>query len=101
MMLNCFSFTPPRIHPLLYWQGKFDEGVATFESHVDDFISAMKGLVGNACMTTKMHGLMHVGEDLKRLKHQLYALSTYPFETGLMRFKAWLKSGNKPLTQIR
>lgn len=82
-------------------QEKFDRSVEIFEAHVDDFIKTMKSLVGDACMTTKMHGLMHVAEDMKRLRQQLYAFSTYPFENGLMRFKTWLKSGNQPLAQIR
>ena len=82
-------------------QDRFEWAVSTFEKHADDFIAAMKSMAGAACMTSKMHGLLHVSEDLRRLKQQLYGVSTYPFETALMRFKSWLRSGNQPLKQIR
>lgn len=93
--------TSAHLLAVILWQGHFESSVRIFETHADDFIAVMKRMLGDACMTSKMHGLLHVSEDLRRLNQQLYGMSTYPFETALMKFKTWLRSGNKPLTQIQ
>lgn len=72
-----------------------------FEDHVLKFLEINIAVVGEMCMTSKMHGFSHVIDDLKKFKCQLYALSTYCFETALQDYHTMLRSGHKPLEQIR
>lgn len=72
-----------------------------FEDHVRKFLEINIEVIGEMCMTSKMHGFNHVVEDLRAYSCQLYTLSTYPFETALQDIQSMLRSGNRPLQQIR
>jgi hypothetical protein len=83
------------------FQEKFKEDVDVFDKHVREFLEIMKANVGDECMNSKMHSLFHVTQDLKNFACQLYANSAYIFENSLSNFKKWLRSGNRPLQQIK
>lgn len=82
-------------------QDRFETCLEIFQEHVLHFLKATKTAVGDECMTSKMHSFAHVILDLRKFRTQLYANSAYPFETSVQRFRGWLRSGNKPLHQIR
>lgn len=83
------------------FQDLFDVQLDVFDKHALHFLESMKRCVGDECMTSKMHGFSHVILDLRKFRTQLHASSTYCFETSIQRFRAWLRSGHKPLEQIR
>lgn len=86
---------------MTYFQVKHKKDLLIFENHVCMFLIINMEVIGEMCMTSKMHGFYHVIEDLKLYKCQLYTNSTYPFETALQDFQTMLRSGNQPLHQIK
>ena len=71
------------------------------ETHVNKFLQMFMKDVGETCMTSKLHGISHIADDLRNFKCQLYAMSAYTFENAIGEIRRKLRSGNKPLQQMR
>ena len=80
---------------------KHAKDIDVFDKHVDKFLEMFMAQAGETCMTSKLHGLYHVKDDLKMYKCQLYAMSAYEFENAIGEIRRKLRSGNKPLQQMR
>lgn len=65
------------------------------------FLRAYKSALGDACMTSKAHGLVHMLDDCETHECHLEALSAYPFENFQSIWKNLIKTGFLPLVQIR
>jgi hypothetical protein len=52
-------------------------------------------------MTYKFHTLYHMLDDLLHYACQLDFLSSYMYENFHARWRRWLRTGNKPLPQLR
>ncbi|XP_050509093.1 uncharacterized protein LOC126886267 [Diabrotica virgifera virgifera] len=66
-----------------------------FEKYIDDF----KIIYGVQFITSNIHNLEHVVDDVNRFG-QLFTISTYPFENTLFQLKKLLRQGNNSLQQI-
>ena len=80
---------------------KHDKDIVIFDTHVKKFLEMFMAQAGETCMTSKLHGLSHVVDDLKNFRCQLYAMSAYEFENAIGEIRRKLRSGNKPLQQMR
>lgn len=80
---------------------KHAKDIVVFDNHVKKFLEMFMEQAGETCMTSKLHGLAHVADDLKLFKCQLYAMSAYEFENAIGEIRRKLRSGNKPLQQMR
>lgn len=63
------------------------------------FISDYKRIYGNEFLTSNVHNLDHVVDDVARFG-VLYSISAYPFENSLYTLKRMLRQGKQPLVQI-
>lgn len=66
-----------------------------FKDYIDGFIH----IYGRDMISSNVHNLCHVVEDVKRFGN-LSNISAYPFENALYSIKLQLRSGNRPLAQI-
>lgn len=69
------------------------------ETLFDHFIEYFREIYGQAYMTSNIHNLTHVIDDV-RMFGELDTFSAYPFENMLGRIKRLLKSGKNPLVQV-
>lgn len=70
--------------------------------HIRLFIEIYTNEVqGLSAMTYKMHSLIHLIDDLVKYLCHMEFLSSYKYENFHSKWKTWLRSGNKPLEQIR
>lgn len=65
----------------------------------DNFINDYKTLYGAQFLTSNLHNLNHVTEDVERFGI-LQSINAYPFENYLGMIKKLLRPGKHPLTQI-
>lgn len=65
----------------------------------DSFIADYKQLYGSECLTSNVHNLTHIVEDVKRFG-KLSTISAYPFENVLGTIKRMIRGGKNPLQQI-
>lgn len=65
----------------------------------DDFITDYKALYGSHYITSNMHNLNHVVEDVKRFGI-LQSISAYPFESALYTIKRKLRPNQNAIVQI-
>lgn len=63
------------------------------------FVQAYKKIYGLQFITSNVHNLIHVVDDVKRFG-ALPTISTYPFENQLYKIKSKVKAGSNPLAQI-
>lgn len=66
-----------------------------FEKFVVDF----KQIYGSEFMTSNIHNLLHISEDVHRFGI-LSSISAYPFENCLGKIKRIIRAGHSPLPQI-
>lgn len=69
------------------------------ESLFNDFIDGYIEIYGKDTISSNVHNLCHVVDDIKRFG-ELMVLNAYPFENQLYSIKKLLRSGNLPLSQI-
>lgn len=69
------------------------------ESLFKTFVEISKNLYGREFMTSNVHNLLHIVEDVERFE-PLPSLSAYPFESYLGKMKNIIRAGHKPLIQI-
>lgn len=67
-----------------------------FNSFFTDYTALDKSVA-----TSKVHGLTHVADDVKRQNVHLEALGAYKYENFQRLWGNTLRSGTKPLAQIR
>ena len=77
------------------------ERLVTAREDIRVFLEGWKITFGEAGFTYKMHSMLHVIDDCENFGCHLEYLSSYPFENFHSKWKTWLRSGNKPLEQIR
>ncbi|XP_055605845.1 uncharacterized protein LOC129754015 [Uranotaenia lowii] len=65
----------------------------------NDFINSFKSLYGVEYVTSNIHNLCHVVDEVERFG-DLSTLSAYPFENYLHTLKKLLKAGPNPLAQV-
>lgn len=65
----------------------------------DDFITNYKRIYGVEFITSNVHNLEHVVDDVARYGI-LSSISAYPFENSLFSIKRMLRAGKHPLVQI-
>ncbi|XP_055604411.1 uncharacterized protein LOC129752669 [Uranotaenia lowii] len=65
----------------------------------NDFIDEYKALYGIEYLTSNIHNLCHIVDEVERFG-PLFTLSAYPFENYLHSLKKMLRSGPLPLNQI-
>lgn len=63
------------------------------------FIEIFAELYGEHHITSNVHNLAHVVDDVERFG-ELESFSAYPFENQLRKIKRKLRTGNRPLTQV-
>lgn len=63
------------------------------------FIEQFKHLYGEDYITSNVHNLIHLVDDVKRFG-PLHKFSAYPFESKLFEIKNLIRTGSKPLAQI-
>lgn len=62
------------------------------------FVDHYKDFYGADCITSNVHNLVHVVDEVKRFG-VLHTFSSYPFENKLYLIKRMLREGNHPLAQ--
>lgn len=65
-----------------------------------DYVEMYIDIYGLDSINSNVHNLCHLMDDVERFGG-LRNISAYPFESGLYRIKRKLKTGAKPLAQIR
>lgn len=65
----------------------------------DDFVLEFKSIYGPQFMTSNIHNLVHIIEDVQRFG-PLHSISAYPFESNLGKMKDIVRTGQNPLKQI-
>ncbi|XP_050507514.1 uncharacterized protein LOC126885126 [Diabrotica virgifera virgifera] len=93
-------------HFLLYFVAVFLCSTSIFKDQLDlahtifvDYIEEFVSIYGEHSITSNIHNLCHVVEDVKRFG-PLQNISSYKFENKLGTIKNLLRSGNKPLHQV-
>lgn len=66
---------------------------------VKEYIKEYKNIYGNHTMSSNVHNLCHLPDDVRRFGN-LNSISTYPFENCLYTIKLKLRAMAKPLEQI-
>lgn len=66
---------------------------------IKDYIHQFKVIYGRDSVSSNVHNLCHLTEDVKKFG-PLFKISSYKFENFLGYIKSLLRSGNKPLSQI-
>ncbi|CAH0555095.1 unnamed protein product, partial [Brassicogethes aeneus] len=69
------------------------------ETLILDFIETFGNLYGLDAISSNVHNLCHVVNDVKKFG-SLSEISAYPFENFLSRLKPLVRTGNRPLAQI-
>lgn len=69
------------------------------DSLFKDFIEGYIQIYGKDTISTNVHNLCHVVDDVRKFGN-LTKISAYPYENTLYSLKLLLRSGNKPLVQI-
>lgn len=64
-----------------------------------DYIEQYKIIYGKDSITSNVHNLCHLVDDVKRFG-PLPTISAYPFENRLNYIKRLLRNGNRPLAQV-
>uniref|UniRef100_A0A4Y0BCY6 Transposase domain-containing protein n=1 Tax=Anopheles funestus TaxID=62324 RepID=A0A4Y0BCY6_ANOFN len=65
---------------------------------LSDFVSNYDEIYGEGFISSNMHNLLHVTEEVKRFG-PLNTMSTYPFENALQHMKGMLRNGHRCLEQ--
>lgn len=65
------------------------------------FVEMYHKTLGDSCMTSKVHCMIHILDDCEYHQCHLEALSAYPFENFQSIWAGMLRSGYLPLVQIR
>lgn len=65
----------------------------------DEFVTEYKQIYGAEFLTSNVHNLVHVVDDVSRFGI-LSSISAYPFENALFTIKKMLRAGKNPLIQI-
>lgn len=66
---------------------------------LDHFIELFREIYGEAYITSNVHNLVHLVEEVIRYG-ELQSFSAYPFESMLGTIKKMLRNGNSPLAQV-
>lgn len=66
---------------------------------IEDFIEGYITLYGAHYMTSNVHNLCHLVDEVERFG-ELHTFTTYPFENMLGKIKRLVRSGNRPLAQV-
>lgn len=90
-----FSIYFPNIQPVP------KERLKRARSNMKDFVELYKKTLGDSCMTSKVHCMIHILDDCEYHGCHLEALSAYPFENFQSIWSGMLRSGRLPLAQIR
>lgn len=69
------------------------------DSLIKDFIGGYILIYGNGSVSSNIHNLVHIKEDVLRYGN-LSNISAYKFESHLGKLKNCLRSGNLPLSQL-
>lgn len=64
-----------------------------------DFVEEFKTLYGREFMTSNVHNVLHIVEDVERFGN-LSSISAYPFESYLGKIKRTIRAGTHQLKQI-
>jgi hypothetical protein len=75
--------------------------LAQAQKDIDSFLDYGSKIIGDEFFKNKMHTLKHMLDDCEVHGCHLEALSAYPFENFQIIWKSLLRSGNKPMEQIR
>lgn len=66
---------------------------------IEAFINQYKELYGTQYMTSNVHNLCHIADDVERFGI-LPSMSAYPFENALGALKRLIRAGKHPLTSV-
>lgn len=69
------------------------------QAMLDHFIELFREIYGEAHMTSNIHNLVHLVDDVKRFG-ELQSFSAYPFESMLGTIKKMLRNGKNPIAQV-
>lgn len=69
------------------------------EMLIDEFIETFLDIYGEAYMTSNVHNLAHLVDDVTMFG-ELQSISTYPFENTLQFIKKLIRNGRNPLAQV-
>lgn len=78
---------------------KYVENIVLIDKLFRDYVREFRTLYGSQFMTSNVHNLLHIAEDVKRFGI-LSSISAYPFESCLGRMKRMIRAGPNPLQQI-
>lgn len=76
-----------------------DSNVGLIKLLIDDFLVEFKSIYGPQFMTSNIHNLLHLIDDVSRFG-TLSSISAYPFESCLGKIKTMIRAGHHPLQQI-
>uniref|UniRef100_A0A6P7GTY7 Uncharacterized protein LOC114342249 n=1 Tax=Diabrotica virgifera virgifera TaxID=50390 RepID=A0A6P7GTY7_DIAVI len=94
--LHLIDFGVTKKSSQLWVQGnQLDLAHTIFVDYIEEFVS----IYGEHSITSNIHNVCHVVEDVKRFG-PLQNISSYKFENKLGIIKNLLRSGNKPLHQV-
>ena len=70
------------------------------KQYLRSFFVAMKDFYGPESQVTNAHNLIHMADDVINMGCCLTRLTAFPFESYLGRMKKWLRTPNRPLSQL-
>lgn len=81
-----------------------DELCKKFADHaqvyLSTFVALMEKVYGKHSLSTNVHSLLHLVEDVKNLDCSLSEITAFRFENKLGMIKKYVKHGKNPLTQV-